>query len=338
MQTKKVALITGASGSIGVHVVSHILENTDWNVVILDSFHHKGYRDRITRIKKDNPSWVSRMREFQQDLVCPISSQLKNEIGEVDYIIHLAALSDVFFSVENPVYTIKNNIDSTLTMLEYAREVKPEQFIYFSTDEVMGAVSKGTAHKEWEMHRPSNAYAASKAASEDICYAYWRSYGVPVIITNTMNNFCFMQSGSKFPVIVQKKLEAGEEIEIHGNEKEIGTRFYLDSRMAAEALLHIIKLGAHQHKIGEIDEPARYNIVGERAYSNLELAQTIARLMNKELKYKLKDFHADNPGHDIHYGLDGSKLENAGWKPSKSLEECLKEVIEWQQKNLEWVQ
>ena len=255
MALKRV-LLTGAGGSIGVHVVSGFLEKTDWEIVALDSFHHKGYKDRLERLYQDHPEWRARVKEFQHDLTCPISPELREQMGRIDYILHLAALSDVFFSVQNPVWTIQNNINSTLMLLEYARVVKPEQFIYFSTDEVYGAVKKGTAHKEWETHRPSNAYSASKAACEDICYSYWRGYGVPIIITNTMNNFGFMQSGSKFPVIVQKKVDAGEEVEIHGNEKEIGTRFYIDSRITAEALLHIIGLGACQHKIGEIDDPS----------------------------------------------------------------------------------
>lgn len=334
--SKKV-LLTGGGGSIGIHVIATIMEKTDWEIVSLDSFRHKGYKDRLRFLLKEHPEYSPRIREIQHELSCPISPELSEEIGKVDYILHLAAMSDVFFSVTNPVFTIQNNVNSTLMLLEYARKAKPEQFIYFSTDEVMGAVKKGTRHKEWEMHRPSNAYAASKAACEDICYSYWRSYGVPVIITNTMNNFGFMQSSSKFPVIVQKKVAAGEEVTIHGNENEIGTRFYLDSRMAAEALLHIISLGAHTHKIGEIDDPHRYNIVGEKAYSNLELAQLIASLMGKELKYKMEDFHKDNPGHDIHYGLDGGKLAATGFKPSKSLEECLQETIEWQTENDIWL-
>jgi len=325
-------LITGGAGSIGVHVVSYILEKTDWEVVNLDSFRHKGFRDR-TKQFLSNP----RFTEFQHDLVCPISPELEKAIGEIDIILHLAALSDVFLSVENPVYVIKNNVDSTLVMLEYARKAKPEQFIYFSTDEVYGMVKQGYAHKEWETHRPSNSYSASKAACEDICYAYWRSYDVPVIITNTMNNFAPMQSHSKFPVVIQKCIEEGKTVKIHGNEKEIGTRFYIHSINTADAVLHIIKLGAYHHKIGELDEPNRYNIVGDKCVSNLELAQTIARLMGKELKYELVDFHRDNPAHDIHYGLDGSKLKNTGWVSPIPFERGLKETIEWQQNNKEWL-
>jgi len=333
----KTILLTGAAGSIGIHVISYIMEKTDWRIVCLESFKHKGYRERIKEVFNRKPEWKSRIQEFQHDLVCPINQSLSDKIGKIDYILHLAALSDVFLSIENPVYVIQNNVNSTLVMLEYARLVKPEQFIYFSTDEVYGMVEKGYAHKEWEAHRPSNAYSASKAACEDICYAYWRSYGVPIIITNTMNNFGEMQSSSKFPVVIQKLVDKGETVRIHGNDKEIGTRFYIHSRNTADALLHIIKLGAYQHKSGELDEPNRYNIVGDKCVSNLELAQLIAKLMDKVLKYELVDFHKDNPAHDIHYGLDGTKLKNTGWKSPVSFEEGLKKTIDWQTKNKDWI-
>ncbi len=331
-------MLTGASGSIGIHVIGDIMHNTDWDVVALDSFHHKGYRDRLTRTYKDHPEWKGRIFEFQHDLTCPISPQLSEKIGKIDYIFHLAAFSDVFFSVENPVHVIKNNIDSTLMVLEYARTAKPEQFIYFSTDEVYGPVPKGEAHKEWNSHKPSNAYAASKAACEDICYSYWRSYGVPLIVTNTMNNFGEMQSSSKFPVIVQKKVDKGETVEIHGSETEVGTRFYIHSRNAASALRHIVGIGAHEHELGQIDEPHRYHIVGDECLSNLEMAKQVASLMGKELHYKLVDFHRDNPGHDIHYGLQDNKLRKSGWKQPQDFKTSMQNTIEWQKENPEWIQ
>lgn len=333
----KRVLLTGAGGSIGVHIIAHIMHNTDWEIVCLDSFHHKGYKDRIIRVCRNHQDWLPRIKEFQTDLTCHISPELFDAIGHIDYILHLAALSDVFFSVENAEYVIKNNVNSTITILEYAKEAKPEIFIYFSTDEIYGPVEKGRAHKEWNAHKPSNAYAASKAASEDICYCYWRSYGIPLIITNTMNNFGEMQSSSKFPVIIQKAIEAGEVVKIHGNKKEIGTRFYIHSRNVADALLHILKIGAYRHKIGEIDEPHKYHIVGEKSLSNLELAQIIADLMGKELKYELVDFHKDNPAHDIHYGLEDNKIRPSGWKQPLTFEESMKNTIEWQQRNPEWI-
>ncbi len=334
---KKRLLLTGGGGSIGVHVLAHIMHHTDWDVVVLDSFRHKGYRDRLTRIVKNHPDWPARIRDIQHDLTCPISPEMNLNIGPVDIILHLAAISDVFFSIENPVYTIQNNINSTLMMLEYAKtQPALESFVYFSTDEVYGPVLKGGAHKEWDAHRPSNAYAASKAASEDICYSYWRS-GLPVIITNTMNNFGEMQSSSKFPVIVQKKLEAGEVVTIHGNETEAGTRFYIHSRNVSDAILHILTLGAYRHKLGLLDDPRRYHIVGDECLSNLDMAQIIASLTGKELKYEVVDFHKDNPAHDIHYGLEDNYLRASGWRQPLDFKTSMKNVIEWQNRNPEWI-
>lgn len=334
----KRVLLTGGGGAIGSHVLAYILEKTDWHVTILDSFRHKGYKERISEVMKYNPEWQERVTTLQHDLVCPISPQLKEAIGRVNYILHLAALSDVFFSVENPVYTIRNNVESTLTMLEYARQTSHDAFLYFSTDETMGPVKKGDAHPEWDTHRPSNAYAASKAASEDICYAYWRSGYVRLVLTNTMNNYSEMQSPSKFPAMVQKKLTNGEKVIIHGNDKEIGTRFYIHSRNTADALLHILSIPPHQHKQGEIDDPDRYHIVGEVCLDNLELAQKIANLMGKELDYELVDFHKDNPAHDIHYGLQDNKLRASGWKQPKSFEDSMKDTIAWQIRHPEWME
>lgn len=335
----KNVLLTGGGGSIGVHFIAHFLTNTDWQVVVLDSFKHKGYLDRIDNTCKYHPKWKERIKIIQTDLTCPISPELKKEIGEVNYILHLAAMSDVSLSVENPVYVIKNNIDSTLVMLEYAKQTPHEAFVYFSTDEVYGPVKKGEAHAEWDTHRPSNAYSASKAASEDICYPYWRKGDVNLIITNTMNNFGEMQSALKFPVLVQTAVENGKEVIIHGNENEIGTRFYIHSRNTADAIMFILKkLPPKKHKMGEMDDPDRYHIVGDICLTNLELAQEIAKLMGKPLKYKLVDFHKDNPAHDIHYGLEDNKLKKAGWKAPLTFEESLKKTIDWQQENKEWIE
>ena len=334
----KRVLLTGGGGAIGVHVIAHICHNTDWDIVVLDSFRHKGYKDRITEVCKEHPDWPERIKIIQHDLVCPISRELKQEIGPVNYIVHLAAMSDVFFSVENPVYVIKNNIESTLTMLEYAKNTIHEAFVYFSTDEVYGPVNEGEVHPEWDTHRPSNAYAASKAASEDICYPYWRNGDVRLIITNTMNNYSEMQSPSKFPAMIQQKLERGEKITIHGTEEEIGSRYYIHSRNAADALLYILNnLPAYQHKQGQLDDPDRYHIVGEVCLDNLQLAQKIAKLMDKELDYELLDFHGQNPAHDIHYGLEDNKLRNAGWKQPKSFEDSMRETIKWQQEHKDWM-
>ena len=89
--------------------------------------------------------------------------------------------------------------------------------------------------------------------------------------------------------------------------------------------------------MGEVDKPDRYNIVGDKQLNNLELAQVIARLMDKELKYELVDFHANRPGHDAHYGLDGIKLKEKGWVSPLDFETSLKNTIDWQKNHPDWL-
>lgn len=333
----KRVLLTGIGGAIGSHLMAHIFTNTDWEIVGLDSFRHKGFPDRIDDFTADHLEWRDRLTVFQHDLCAAISPKLKEDIGHIDYILHLAALSDVQFSIENPVYTMKNNIDSVITMLEYAKETKSEAFVYFSTDEIYGPVDGDETHKEWDTHRPSNPYSASKAASEDLCYCYWRAYDVPLIITNTMNNLGEAQGHSKFPAMVQSKVSKGETVTIHGTPDKIGSRFYIHSRNVADALLFILKQGVHHHEAGKIDEPDKYHIVGNKRLNNLELAQMIADSMGKELNHEFQDFHKDNPAHDIHYGMSGEKLAKLGWKPPVSFEDSLKATVEWQEAHPEWL-
>lgn len=333
-------LLTGAGGSIGVHVLDHIMINTDWHVIATDSYRHKGYFDRVSQTLDHNPEWKERFTSMTHDLTAPFSYREMDAMGDIDYIINLASLADVWDSVANPEPFVRNNVEIMLNMLELARK-KPslKAFVQFSTDEVYGPAEVDKAWPEWSALVPSNPYSASKACQEMIAISYWRSYGVPIIITNTMNNFGQYQGSSKYPSIIQRKLLADEEIVVHSSSNgEIGTRYYIHSRNVADAVLFILKnYPPYKHVAGAIDRPDKYNIVGNAQVDNLELAKTIARLMGKELKYKLVDFHSKEPGHDLHYGLDGSKLEKLGWKPPVSFEKSMKDTIDWQTANPEWI-
>lgn len=348
----KKVLVTGIGGAIGAHLMAHIMHNTDWEIVGLDSFNHNGHYDRITRFCEDHPDWPPRMTIIRHDLTAPLSQRQIAKIGQVDYIINLASLSDVAASVEDPVPFIRNNTELMLQVLELARKlwrldkdnhVPPTgtAFLHFSTDEVYGATPKDSSgHKEWDTILPSNPYSASKACQESMAIAYWRTYGLPLIITNTMNNFGEAQAPSKFPAMIQRDIEQDKTVPVHAaSDGQIGTRYYLHSRNASDAVLFILQeLGNPKlHDAGHIDKPDRYNIVGDKQVSNLELAQVIAKLMGKQLRYKLVDFHSEQPGHDLHYGLDGTKLAQLGWKSPKPFEESLKETIKWQQENPEWI-
>jgi len=196
MNNKKRCLLTGASGAIGIHMIAHIMQNTDWELVALDSFvkEHKGSFDRISTICKENPSWTPRIQVFYHDLNAPITKREIQQIGHIDYILNLASLSKVQGSIDDPAPFVRNIINIILNMLTYAKEIKPEVFLQFSTDEVYGADTKdGGGHPEWDVILPSNPYSASKACQEALAISYWRSFGLPLIITNTMNNFGEMQ-------------------------------------------------------------------------------------------------------------------------------------------------
>lgn len=347
----KRVLLTGVSGSIGVHFLAHIMTNTDWKLVGIDSFRHKGIMDRAVEVTKDHPEWKERITIVTHDLNAPFSEMTKKKIGHIDYIISMASLSDVEASIQDPVPFIQNNVNLVIYLLEYARELwgltptnqtPPEgtAFIQISTDEVYGPIeSKDSPRtREWDPIVPSNPYAASKAAQEAIAISYWRAYGIPLIITNTMNNFAPYQQGSKFPVMIQKCLQKGEKIRIHGVEGKIGSRSYIHSRNFADAVLFLLKkTKPHQHVPNTADKPDRYNIGGDEQVDNLELAQRIAKLMNKELKYELIDSHTARPGHDAHYGLSSEKIHELGWFSPRAFDECLKETIEFQQSHPDWI-
>ena len=173
------ALITGSHGFVGSHVVELLLERTDWELIGLDSFRHAGDSERNHA--------DARYKTVCHDLNAPIRGRTAEAIGQVDYILNLASMSCVDTSIKDPVYFWENNTRLIVNILEYARRVRPRAFIHCSTDEVFGPSSDGEPHKEWAAIVPSNPYSASKAAQEALCIAYWRTFGVPLIITNTMN-------------------------------------------------------------------------------------------------------------------------------------------------------
>jgi dTDP-glucose 4,6-dehydratase len=259
-------------------------------------------------------------------------------IGKIDYILNIASESHVDRSIECPRDFVENNVALMLTMLEYARQYPVEKFVQISTDEVYGP-AKDHDHEEWETLLPSNPYSASKAAQENIAFSYWRTFGVPVIMTNTMNIIGELQDPEKFVPMTIKRVLAGETVTVHGSAdgKTIGSRYYLHARNQADALLFILQNVPPLVYGGDVDRPSKYNIVGEKEVTNLEMAQLIARYLNKPLRYQIVDFHSSRPGHDLRYGLNGQKMADLGWKAPMSFEESLKTTVDWTVKHPEWL-
>lgn len=335
--SKKV-LLTGIGGFAGSHILEHILTNTDWNVIGIASWKHRGTPERIEEVLKGNPTWKDRVTVITHDLVSPLTDITKRRIGKCDYILNVASESHVDRSITDPVPFIKNNVDLVINMLEFAREYPCEKFIQFSTDEVYGVAPFGVNHKEWSPILPSNPYSASKASQEAIAVSYWRTYGIPLIITNTMNLFGETQDGEKFMAKVIRCIGSGETVPVHGKEGKIGSRYYLHARNMADAIVFLLKNVNPTPYAQDVDIiPDRFNIVGDVELNNLEVAQTISELIGKELKYELIDHHSTRPGHDYRYGLDGTKLKELGWQAPLDFRTSLAKYINWTLTNKQWL-
>lgn len=332
----KKVLLTGASGFFGHHLLRHILMNTDWEVVCICSWRHKGLPERVKQAIDGQD--LDRVKVITHDLEAPLTERTKASLGHVDYILNIASNSHVNRSIDDPVPFIEGNVSLVVNMLELARELKPELFLQFSTDEVYGPTPDGVDFPEWSNIIPSNPYSASKAAQEAIAISYWRTYDVPIVITNTMNLTGQAQDSEKYPAMLVRRIFNGETVTIHGKEGDIGSRHYIHARNAADAVLFIVnKLGVKHYEEDKVMMPDRYNIVGETELNNLELAQMVAKLMGKELKYEFIDFHHGRPGHDRRYALSGEKLKALGWQPPEGFEESLKSTIDWTLKHREWL-
>jgi len=328
----KKILVTGSCGFIGSHFVDHLLSKTDWHIIGIDSFRHKGDSLRVYQES-------DRYDVYCHDLSSPISDRLIKKMGYVDYVVNFASESHVDRSIQDPVPFVENNIKLVLNMLEFSRKNKPDKIIQISTDEVYGAASEGIAFKEWSNILPSNPYSASKAAQESLCISYWRTYNLPIMITNCTNIFGETQDPEKFVPLCIGKIIKDEIVPIHADEQgKIGARFYLHARNKADALLFLLR---HHRPITYLPFKSkmldRFNISGDVEIDNLTIAQKIAKILNKELKYQIVNSEVARPGHDGRYALDDNKLKMQGWEMPLDFETSLKKTVEWTIKHKEWI-
>lgn len=345
----KTALITGSNGFVGAGVLHHLLRETDWNFLLPVTALHHGSQTRLNQVLRNYDAWSARfsctsrhvserVRIVRCDLTQPFTHRIFGpDAPTPDYILNIASESHVDRSLEDPTPFIRNNVELIMNVLEYARVVEPKLVLQMSTDEVFGNAREGEYHGEWDAIRPSNPYSASKAAQEAIAYSYWRSYGIPLVITNTMNLIApasvTFQSTEKFVPMIMKRLLADEDVTIHVDDKgESGSRCWIDVRDFAAAWLFLIRyyennpLEAtyypHQHHT-----PPRFNIVGEER-SNRWIAQTLADKLGIDNPSLVDvNFHGSRPGHDPRYALDGSKLEELGWEGPRPLDQTLDTIV-----------
>lgn len=326
-------LITGGAGFIGHHLVDYILQKTDWDVVIMDRLDTSGTLNRIADLPVFQEQ-KKRVRFVWHDLKAPVGESIVRACGDITHILHLAASSHVDRSIEDPALFAMDNVVGTVNLLQYARTPKNLQmFLNFSTDEVFGPAPEGHAHGEDEAHRPSNPYSASKSGQEAFGYAFFITYGLPVVTTHTMNNFGERQHPEKLvPKTIRSVLE-GTPMPIFatlgetGKLEAVGSRFWIHAWNTASAVMFLFTHG----KPGE-----SYNIIGFDELSNLAIAEKVAAIIGKPLIPEYVDFHKTRPGHDRRYALDGTKMKEMGWVPEVSFEESLERTVKFTVDNPEW--
>ena len=339
-------LLTGAGGFVGHHTLSHFLRNTNWNIVVTDSFRHLGTSARLRATLKECEEHSNRIKIITHDLSTPIDAVTASEIGAIDVIVNMASQSSVDQSISTPRRFVENNVNLQLTMLEYARSLKSlKLFLQISTDEVYGPALNGREHKEWESIIPSNPYSASKAAQEALCISYWRTYSIPLIITNTMNIIGERQDAEKFIPLCISRILSNQTVPVHSkldNGSWIsGSRFYLHARNQADALKYLIEkfLDTPQMYLAGHHLPLRFNVRGEVEKSNEEIVRLVAEFSGKGDKDWVEHVNVEGtrPGHDLRYALDGQLLTSIGWKPAVPFEESLRQTVEWTILHPEWL-
>lgn len=333
VNTNDTVLITGGAGFIGAHLIEGVLKDTNWNIVILDRLDISGNLERL----RDIDIWEQekqRVKFIWWDLKSPINDLISREIGKVDYIWHVAASSHVDRSIDDPLSFTMDNVVGTCNILNFARQVKDlKLFINFNTDECFGPAPEGVFYKESDRHNPKNPYAATKVGQWALGVAFENCYKTPVINTYTMNVYGERQHPEKFIPMVIRKTLLGQEVVIHANKEktQAGKRHYIHARNVCKALLFLTNRG-----FGGYEE---FNIVGEKEIDNLALAQFIAKVVGKDLKYTMTDFHSSRPGHDLRYALSGVKLRSAGFTFPKNFEESLEKTVKWylEEKHKKWL-
>ena len=338
--SKKI-LITGGAGFIAHHVIDKILSTTDWEIITLDRLDFSGNLNRLKEVVSSYPeSQQKRVKVVHHDLKAELNPEIIATIGHVDLISHLAAGSHVDRSITYPLEFVMDNVVGTANILDYARKLDSlERFAYFSTDEVFGPAPKGINYKENDRYNSTNPYSASKAGAEELVVAFENTYGLPSIITHTMNVFGERQNPEKYIPMVIKKVRDGEVVTVHSNKEKTvaGSRHYIHAEDVADALMFLFN-----YNISSMASDAtgakcqKFNIVGKDEIDNLELARFIAQVQNKDLNFEMVDFHSQRPGHDLRYALDGTKMKKMGWEPQSAYKR-LEEVVEWTLKNDRWL-
>lgn len=329
-------LVTGGAGFIAHHMVKKLLDDLDAEIVCLDKLDFSGNLNRLHDSLKDDPR-RNRVRFVYHDLRAEINTTTENLIGDIDYILHMAANPHVDKSIRDPLSSVMDNVVGTCNILNYARKLDLKKFIYFSTDEVFGHASDKTFFNEYSRYNSGNPYSASKAGGEELAVSFYNTYKVPVNIIHSMNVYGERQQKAAFIPICISKIFAGECLNIHSDETltKVPTRKYVYIDDVTQAISLILKSNVSTIEDEGLLKVPKYNIIGEEVISILDIAKNISDILDKELKFRLTS--SDRPGVDLHYSLSGSKIKELGWEQKYKFLDTIPKVVKWFSDNKQWL-
>ena len=324
---RKTVLVTGGLGFIGSNLVLHLIK-LNYFVIILDKKTYSSNLMNLKNIKRSQFKLI--ISDINNKLEISKIFKKYNPIG----VFNLAAETHVDRSIDNPEIFVKSNVNGVLVLLEQLKKYKKRnrniKFLHISTDEVYGDIPKRKTSLETDPYKPSSPYAASKASADHLVRSYYRTFKLPLIITNCCNNYGPKQFPEKLIPKLILNLIQNKKLPIYG--KGINEREWIHVDDHCKALIKIFKKG----KIGE-----SYNIGSGDIVSNNTVSKRLIKLfktkINKDCKSKIV-FVKDRPGHDLRYALNSNKIKKLGWKKKLNLNKGLFLTIKWYLENTQWIQ
>lgn len=320
----KKIIVTGGLGFIGSNLIEILLKKKN-KVLNIDKITYASNFYNVKEFKKNKNYFFNKcdLNNFTK-----LNSIIKK--FNPDVIFNLAAETHVDRSIDNPDSFVKSNILGTYNLLEifknFYKTKKKTRLIHISTDEVYGDILKGRSNENYP-YKPSSPYAASKASSDHLVYSYYRTFKLPLIITNCSNNYGPRQHPEKLIPKIIFNLIHGKNLPLYGNGKNSREWIFVNDH--CDALIKIWKNG----KIGNF-----YNIGSNKNISNIEICKTLILIAKKKFSTKSKiKFVKDRPGHDFRYALDSKKIKkNLKWQPITSFEIGIEKTFDWYLKNFEY--
>jgi dTDP-glucose 4,6-dehydratase len=307
--------VTGAAGFIGTNYVRHVLATTDDEVTVYDALTYAGNLSSLADIA-DDPRYT-----FVQGDICDREAVASAMAGH-DAVVHFAAESHVDRSIVDPDTFVRTNCLGTNVMCDVARHVEVDRFLHISTDEVYGSIEEGS-FVETDRLGPRSPYSSSKAGSDLIALSYEETYGLPVLVTRSSNNFGPYQFPEKvIPLFVTNLLD-GRKVPLYGDGLNIRDWIYVEDNCAG------VDVVLRKGEVGEV-----YNIGGGNETTNRELTEKVLALCGAG--EEMIEYVDDRLGHDRRYSIDCSKANALGWSPARTLDEALAATVEWYRDNRSW--